>query len=271
MPTDFFKERSRRKEIITLSDIVGDSSSFLTLVALFRFIDGIDINKNRVGDYNERDHKAAVIGRDKKYQLKRIKKEVDIILHQLSGNKIESDVTRLSFRKQFYDEIVEKINRAEFAISPELLEYASENIEAFEDYFVTANYASFISVQDGHFDLHSSIKEVKIKHPDKTNPEEIEIHYYSDRTREYLQGMKIVRDLGEKDLKTIAHHIIGAEEANWEDGYVLKELKAGGKWLKDLFNVKGVYLHSSDNKKIGWKEENGKRMGLPRQEQETNA
>jgi hypothetical protein len=218
-----------------------------------------------VGDKNEKEYRQTVVKKDKEYQIRRLERQVDIMINQIAVDHPVSMAEKISIRKQFYEDVKEKINNYEIPITTDFYQYAKEKAAAFENYFLNANYASFLSVQDGHFELHSSIYDWEIKRPDPTYPKQIEVKYLSEKDESEFRK-KIVRDPGEKDLKTIVERLIGSEEKEFKDGYVLKELSTNEEFLKWL-HLRGVIIECRQNQgkkiySIGWREENGRRKGV---------
>lgn len=251
VPTDFFQNSDRNKNEITLDDIVNGDDKFLTMAALFRFIDSLDIKKNRVGDEKASRHKKRIIQQDKEYQKKMLLKEVENMSKVGQGD----EATRLAFFKTFYLDVVEKIDRGESVSHLELRKVAPKDVvEQLENYFARVNYASFISVQDGHFDLHSSIEKVEIKVEDNsTNPVKIKIHYISGWGKEQLEKEKVVKELSDKEKKSVREHLIGTKEKEFKDGYVIREWDKGKEWLK-IFKIEQIVLETSDKYQIIWEE-----------------
>lgn len=250
---EYFNNSNRSEEEITLVDIMGkDNMTFLRMVALFRFIDGLDINKNRVGEYSEGDLKKKVIDQDKYFQLSKLREKVKFILKQNSTEEKKQDTfVRLSLIKIFYQDVKEKIDRGETVSHIELSKLVEDigdlELDELDDYFMLLDHVSFLSVQDSHFNLHSFIDRIEIKHPNPSNPKVIEIHYYSNQPMKTLEETK-VRELRKTD-RPIKQHLIGTKEEKWEDSYVFKEIK-GVDLLETWFDVKNIriFLHDSSGK-----------------------
>ncbi len=140
IPKEYFTNSDKTKKEITLTDITDDRLLHKT-VALFRFIDGLDINKNRVGDFSERDLKTRVVNQDLDFQLSKLKAKVKSILRQNSTEERKQDgFVGLSLIKMFYQDVEEKIKRGEFVSHIELSKLVEDignlELEELEDYFM---------------------------------------------------------------------------------------------------------------------------------------
>ncbi len=250
IPIDFYPNLNREQDPITLSDVIESNSDFLSIVALFRFIDGLDIRKNRVGDRNERQLKVSTVEQDVEFQVKvKIQKEQERLLRRLGGSLPFDKRDKRSFQKLFYDEIEKKILGKQRVNSQKQIEFINKMLDL-ENYYLLLEFAEFLSVQDGHFSLHSSIDDVRIRHED---PNLIEIHYLSNQPEDFLLKEKVVREYFEKEDKTIAEHLIGNEKDSlWQNGYVLKELNAGEELLRRWFHLRkiGLWGFKSGNLKL---------------------
>jgi len=257
IPLDFYEHCDKSKEVITLEDILNASTdeydeveTFLSVAAIFRFVDGLDIRKNRVGDFTEEDLKKLVINNDKKYQIKRLKGEVESILRQgLGGERITNKTDRLSFTKIFYQEVKEKIERGMYVNYSDMLEVVKDLETDLKDYLLLLNYARFISVQDKHFNLHASIDEIKII-PDRENPMKIQIHYLSNQKGDGLFDQRRgVREYFQEEGKPVAHYLIGEKkDGTWEDGYFLRELGTMRTLMDKFFKIErlGLWGYADD-------------------------
>ena len=117
-------------------------------------------------------------------------------------------------------------------------------------------YIEFISVQEGHFDLHNSIHKLKIKDVLQGNGKlRFHIKYISQKNKKYLET-KMVKERGEKEGRNIRDHLLGRREKDKDgkeykkkdgDGYVRRELNNGKRYLKEWFDLDGtkIYLHDS--------------------------
>ena len=122
IPRDFFFNCNPNNGVITLESILDKlpSSSFkedfFSLVALFRFIDGLDIKVTRVGDPNERELKLWVIQRDLEYNFRRL----EVLAERMADKVAENQFHRELFIKNFYLDVKEKVEKKESLIVNEL-------------------------------------------------------------------------------------------------------------------------------------------------------
>lgn len=123
----------------------------------------------------------------------------------------------------------------------------------FSNYYMLTEYIEFISVQEGHFDLHNSIHKLEIKDVLQGNGKlRFHIKYKSQKDENYLEN-KVVKERGEKEGKNIPNHLLGESEEGKEyrkkdsDGYVRRELNNGKRYLKEWFDLDGtkIYLYDS--------------------------
>lgn len=255
IPIDFYEDGDRDKKPITLESIIEDKN-FLILAVLLRFIDGLDINKNRVGDINEREARKKVIEKDLEFNLLRLEKEVERISATSPMEKGKGE----TFTNLFYERVRDEI-RTNQNISKETKQEQSYFLHSLpfrpklENYELLKDHCLYLSVQEGHFDLHSSIDRVEIVHkPGFSN--KIEIHYYSNKTKEDLlmSGKYKVKEYFEKEAKSIAAHLLGYEitSGKREDGYVIKKLSLNKKLLEKWFLLEDndIVLHTADNKEL---------------------
>ena len=272
IPIDFFEGSNRKNKEITLDDILSclegkdkdiassdkeqreknksDVKALRMMVSLFRFIDAIDINRNRVGSENEGDLKKCIIKQDKEYQLSRLEKEIKSIIQQNQTKRAIDPLDKLALMKIFYQDVREKIEKGDSVSHLELPELAPDISEELDSYFLLAKYASFISVQDGHFDLHSSIKDVSLSVNESTERSKMElsVSYQSCKDWDYLKGEKIVRDPGDKESKTVVERLIGTEKEQFKDGYMVREYESSSPKLKDLITLKAIRLFANGDK-----------------------
>jgi CheY-like chemotaxis protein len=260
IPKEFFINSDNTKgNLVTMEDILnnrlngdnaeGEKQKILSLMTLFRFIDGLDIHDVRVGDITEKDLKLHVINQDKRYYLKKLKEEVDYICEKIAG---DSPALALQIYTQLYQIPVEKIGKGEFKVDSQYREFVEKQIGKIDNYWMILNYAQFISVQDGHFDLHSCVKDINIqtrfdnqKNADLINiiytiNNEIDLKWLTKtKVREMrVEPMSILEKLfGDKDKKLLP--------------YTLNELKESAEYLEDYLNLKEglfVTLHVPANK-----------------------
>jgi len=108
IPLDCYCNKNKNTTPIHLKSITTtiNDANLLKLVALFRFIDGMDINQNRVGDNTEEGIKKRTIERDLKYQILKLKDEVNRICQTYLKNTGKEK----RFFTLFYERSVKNIN-----------------------------------------------------------------------------------------------------------------------------------------------------------------
>ena len=237
IPIDYYKNKEPKPEnILTLEKILERrdptiKEPFLRLTALFRFIDSIDIRAIRVGDITERELKEKVIMNDKRYQYKKLAREVKNLSHYYTKDPLKSAL----FVKLFYDDIIDKIENGEltsFLLSEKLI----EDPEILENYKALVDYAAFIALQPGHFDLHSSVKDVQFEY---TNDKHLLITLKTDRDKNWLEENQ-VKERGRKE-QSIYERLIG------DNNYIFKEIEDVEQYLKCFFSYITVRLqHETD-------------------------
>ena len=262
IPRDCYENFNRSTSPIHLksfSDLMGDQN-LLQLMALFRFIDGLDINENRVGDETEEGVKKETIKRDLNYQLFKLKNDVS----QLAGTHLGNSGKERRFISIFYDQVEKDIQEQQW-ISEDLKKEQRRFLDTLQvdvpldNYYMLTEYIEFISVQDGHFDLHNSIHKLEIKDVLQGNGKlRFRIKYISRKQADILNDKDkvTVKERGQKEGRTIRDHLLGElEEKDGKktkfrknDGYVRRELNSVKEYLKDWFDLKNtkIYLHGSD-------------------------
>ncbi|MCM8798964.1 MAG: hypothetical protein NC821_05840, partial [Candidatus Omnitrophica bacterium] len=232
---------------------IREDTFLLSLAILLRFIDGLDINKNRVGDVNEKEARKEVIEKDLEFHFQRLKGEVDRIIYTTPIERGKDE----AFRKLFYERVKEEIQKGH-RIEKETKEMQESFLLSLspypkmENYELLKDHCLYLSVQEGHFDLHSAIDEVKIVHkPGVGN--KIEIHYRSNKTKEDLLNKKVVKEYWEKEEKSIAVHLLGYETPKGkEDGYVIKKLSLNRNLLEEWFSLddNDIVLYTKEGKEL---------------------
>ncbi len=240
----------------SLTDILIDDN-FIRLMALFRFIDGLDINENRVGDGTEEAVKKETIFRDIEYQKLKLKREVESLIEI---NLRESNLEKRFFNL-FYERPVQDLEKNTW-ISDDLkkeqrlfLDTLRINLPL-ENYYTLLEYIEFLSVQDGHFGLHNSIISVDIQPMvlpvAKDGLPCFKVSYKSSKRKEQLESDDIkVKIRGEKDGKSIRNHLLGfKDKEKIEEGYVRKELNNGKIYLKEWFEIDSteIIIKTKDDK-----------------------
>lgn len=232
IPIDYYKNKVPKPEnILTLETILERrdpkiKEPFLRLTALFRFIDSIDIHAIRVGDITERELKEKVIMNDKRYQYKKLAREVKNLSHYYTKDPLKSAL----FVKLFYDDIIDKIEKGEltsFLLSEKLI----EDPEILENYKALVDYAAFIALQPGHFDLHSSVKDMEFEY---INDKHLLITLKTDKDKNWLEKNQ-VKERGRKE-QSIYERLIG------DSNYIFKEIEDVEQYLKCFFSYITVRL-----------------------------
>jgi len=207
-------------------------------MALFRFIDGLDIKVGRVGDPNEENLKKWVIERDLEYNFKRLKDIVEKMSLKFS-NQYEQQL----FIKNFFFDVKEKIKQKQSLSINELADQLN-NFEEWEEYRMLLSYCYFISAQEGHFDLHSSVSEIEIEYKGGRC---FNITLFSEKDKDELKRMEIY-EVG-KGTESVYDRLIG------KNCYILKELKTGAKDLERILDKITIQLKNLST---------GKRYGEPK-------
>jgi CheY-like chemotaxis protein len=231
IPLEYYKGKEKKDEnILTLEKIlkkrVKDKDEFikkfLRLTILFRFIDAIDIRRIRVGDVTEKALKTTLIENDKEYQFRKLEKEIKRLTRDYPPAE------QALFIKIFFQDIKEKIKSGEFielGLPKDLLKDPQE----LENYESLVDYASYISFQKTHFDLHSSVKEINFIYKGNRS---FEIVLITDKEKEKLEKSKVI-ERG-KPIQSVYERLIG------ENCYILSELRGAEDYLKDL--IKSVTI-----------------------------
>lgn len=226
-------EKSGGQELnVKLNEREKIKENFLRLTALFRFIDSIDIRNIRVGDVTEKGLKEAVITNDAKYQFRKLEREIK----NLSKNY--TPVESALFVKNFYQDVREEIETGEFTelkLPKDLLKDQQE----LENYEALVDYASFIELQKSHFDLHSSIKEIRFEYQGNKR---LDITLITDKEKSDLESV-MVRERGKKQ-QSVYDRLIGKR------CYVLEELEGAKRYLKEFFEQVRIRLENDTSGQI---------------------
>jgi CheY-like chemotaxis protein len=240
IPVDYFENLNPYGgELITLEHIldkrldqtdcsINDLSKddILGMQALFRFIDGLDIRSVRVGDEKERKLKKLVIDQDKNYYMCKLKSEVQILSERFAkGDR----ALALEMYEQLYRKAQEGLDKQTFKLDPSFRNIVESVLGNLDEYWMLLNHANFISVQGGHFDLHSCIDKIQILN----NKGILEIRYIANKCMSWLSSHKI-REM-RKDEITILERLFGNGNLK---SYALEELAANGRYLMDLLKLK---------------------------------
>lgn len=262
-PKDCYENYNRATIPITLESICSllGNNNLLHLVSLFRFIDSMDINENRVGDATEESIKIKTIERDRNYYLLKLENEVKNISHyNLAGTGKEK-----RFYTLFYERVEQEIYE-KGGVTKELKKEQQNFLDGLpmeinlDNYTSLSEYICFLAVQSGHFKLHNSIQHIKIEelcpsYVKNDNPKiGLQIIFFSNKTREILDDKKIqVKKWDQENGRTIQEHIVGldAKEAHKrkekQAGYVRRELNSGERYLKELFDIDNINIRIRDH------------------------
>ena len=229
IPIEYYKQKIRHKNnIITFEEIVNllsgdpDKDFLISLAFLFRFIDALDIKVSRVGDFTEENLKKIVIENDKLYLFnEKLGKEAQ----RMCSDKSQE----LLWAKIFVKDVIDKIEQGENVSFDDLKPYLTAPNEL-ENYMMLVNHASFIALQPGHFNLHSSVEKLEINFSDK-----LIINVYLNRTFEELKKL-IINERGKK-TQTVYERLVGSKE-NQTSSYYYNEIKTGWKYLQKILHEK---------------------------------
>jgi len=272
-PADCFFYRDKDSAPIHLRSIaeINNDVNLLKLTALFRFIDGLDINQNRVGDNTEKNIKKQTIERDLKYQILKLKREVSTICEtRLNESGLEK-----RFFTLFYDKVAKSIEKEKY-VDKELKKEQDRFLDRLrmklnlENYYMLSEYIEFLAVQDGHFGLHNSINTLEIETLPPCSGSKgklrFKIQYKTRKSETYLadKNQVEVKERGEAEGLCIRDHLLGKldekkTEFRKKDGYVRRELNNCREYLNDWFDLDNteIWLCASDNEIKEKKKENG--------------
>lgn len=260
IPLDCYEYFDRQTEPIHLKSIcdLTHDENLMKLTALFRFIDGIDINRNRVGDETQESIKIETIERDLKQQLLRLKEEVN----RLSDIYIRGSGKEKRFISLFFESVL-KLIEGKKGMGKALMKEQQQFMDTInqavplDNYYTLIDYIQFISVQDGHFKLHNSISDMVIKPESSHHSGRIrfDIRYKSDKGKDHLDNNTItVKEWREPKGRTIRDHLLGKRkiiegtEYRIENGYVRREMNNGETYLRDWFDLENSRITLCDPK-----------------------
>ncbi|MEA1900324.1 MAG: response regulator [Thermodesulfobacteriota bacterium] len=266
IPIDCYENCDRNSEPIHLKSICDMIKDYnlMRLTSLFRLIDGIDINRNRVGNETSESIKKCTIGRDLKQQVLELEKEIVRIKDSL----LKSTGKEKRFVTLFYEEVRKQIETAG-GVGQDLKKEQQQFLDTLsldlplDNYYMLVDYIQFLSVQEGHFKLHNAIDNIRIDWfpsiKDQGNRIGFKITYISRKDKDYLDNPNItVKKWSESKGRTIRGHLLGrrhrvedvdegkkkvvANEYRIEDGYVRREMNDGKKYLKDWLDLKNTEI-----------------------------
>jgi hypothetical protein len=235
---------SSRGTVISLEEILeaanpGDAQGnrrFLQLVFLFRLVDGLDVNKVRVGSAAIRDFKGKVVEQDLRQMLTRLRQQVDLISMRVAR---DDKALALALEQRLYSEPAEKILGRTFKLDSSDVKMIEELIGPQTDYWQILNFAAFISVQSGHFDLHGSVDSLEIG--STTGPPEsrqLKLRFTLNRPYEWLSNTH-VKEM-RKDSSSLWIKLFGNDRTL---PYAIQEFRDGFEHLKEMLRLeRGVQL-----------------------------
>lgn len=240
IPLDFYEYGKRDNRVITLERILNELNDekfkevFLSLMALLRLVDSIDIKVSRVGDPLEKGLKLRVIKEDLKSVLERLK-----ILVERWAQSFQKEHERMIFIKNFYQDVSEKIERGE-TISINRLGRLLEQFPDLESYRMLVNYAYFIKAQPGHFNLHASVDDIEIEH---AGAKSFKIRLITSKTRRYLEKERVFET--SQTEESLYERLIGKERC-----YILNEIKEMEDYIKNFIDHVEIELYSKSEGKV---------------------
>ena len=222
IPREFYIGGIRSiSNVITLQKLLKERNlsdeeidKFLNLLALFRFIDAIDIGELRVGDETEKMLKTSVIENDKRYMYAKMEREIKMLCKDYEG------LERPLLLKSLYEDVKEKIERGE---QVELHFPEGVSLEEIENYKMITDYASYVALQTTHFSLHESIKRIDLK----IRGNSLEIELFTDKTKEKLENEEVL-ERGRKK-QNVYERLVG------KDCYIKSEVEGVKHRLRNFF------------------------------------
>ena len=167
----------------------------------------------------EKELKEKVIEEDKNYQLKKIKRETEIISKILNINEFIAE-------NILFQQVKEKIEKGEF------VELKTEKtLPEIENYRFLTDYAGFIALQKDHFNLHTSIREIKLTFTGAT----LKINLFTDKERKILKEWK-VKERSKKET-SVFERLVG------ENCYILNEMEGIKERLKKFLKRIKIILY----------------------------
>jgi len=201
----------------------------LTLVSLLRFVDGLDIHSTRVGGTTEGNLRKAAVHQDVMYVLRRLTVEAVSIADAYPelAVKVYSPIARVMAGRADEDREREK-HRAE-------LKEIERIVGSERSYFSLLEHAGFLLVQDGHFELHGCVDEVRIGW--NPNTDRLRVTYEVNRSLRWLKE-HFVKEKGDAKNKTILEKLVGVPTQDKRGlPYPLGELAGAGDYLKDWIGL----------------------------------
>lgn len=262
-PVDSYEFCDRETDPIHLKSIsdLTASDTLLKLATVLRFIDGIDIRQNRVGDDNtEESIKRCNKERDVKQLFLKLALEVE----RLRDAYLKGGGKERRFVKLFYDEVRDQLE-TKYTITAELKTDRKRFVDGLDvdmpldNYQMLLGYIVFVSGQDGHFKLHNAFHQIRIKPLTREEGKVLgfEIVYVSDKDIYYLADLRedeeiAIRDFEKGTKKSILGYLLGRQEEDTEwlkwpnesfqrkdtkNGLVRQELKSGKDYIEDWISL----------------------------------
>ena len=246
IPLEYYPYRDKKRPPITLRDILekrgfglNDSEkeinivrTFVSLEALFRLLDAIDIRNVRSGTGRELKMKLAIDKEDEKFLLRKLQLEINNMLNKQSNLE---ELPRLIMARYFLVDLREKLERGEiikFEIPPGFVDETTvENLKNLVD------FAAFISFNPTHLYLHSSVKDITIFYRGRGK---FLIIIDSDRTKEELDRIE-VKERARKP-QTVFERLVG------RNNYIFSEVEGAKRFLSEWLSEVKVELRTSDGK-----------------------
>lgn len=241
IPDEYFETDDT---VLSLEDVlrrrrVPEAALVLKLTSLFRLIDGLDIHKTRVGDHSEKSLKARVIEQDKHYYFGRLKALAEHVVLAWGGT---GSPYAGQIRQQLVDGPIAAIESRKFTMNMGSQRNWLARAHLQNEYALLLNYAAFLAVQDGHFDLHACVDEIVVE-PGRTGTWAegmLELRYRLNRSIDWLDARE-VREM-RVDPMSILAKLFGNPLAN-QLPYPVDELRGGSQYLGDILNLdRGLLL-----------------------------
>lgn len=258
IPLGCYEEYSRSTIPIYLKSISGllKDENVMRLLSIFRFIDALDINRNRVGGQIEEKIKLKTIDRDLEFQFEKLREDIETLKDTFLKNSEKGK----RFVNLFYDQVKHQIEK-EQKIDKDLLENQQSFLDNLpveipvESCRMRIDYIEFISISPMHFVLHNAIKNLEIG---PRAPAEdgmgisFVLKYKSNQSKKFLTDPKKgVRDKNHKKTRKIRDHLLGEpddkdKKKRKNDGYARREIDSGKKYLRELFDTVNTKIHLVD-------------------------
>ncbi len=249
IPRDFYLEGiESAKTILTAEKILAEIyeanpkevNAILSLIALFRVVDALDIHQSRVGDNTEKDFKIRVMDNDKECEFGNIEREVRI----LADVYCKDPAQKALFIQRYYEDLKGDIEQGKVIDFKSLEKLISDDKQSeFENYLMRTYYTSFISVQHTHFDLHGAISELLV---DYLGNSSFRFTLLTNRDVKWLKDNK-VKERG-KDEQSVFDRLIGMESC-----YIKKELDEAANYIRHVVNKVDIVLVNNSGVQLGEK------------------